>query len=118
MKALKPTTPRPASSSISPTDSGNQAAPQPEVGDGRGFERRALAVEFARVHRARRRVERHVEEHCSAARGQRPAAGGRAFPFGAARLVEMQMDVDHGRKHVQPARVDLLRRTRKLRAIA
>ena len=44
----------------------------------------------------------------AAARGQRAAAGGRAFPLRAARFVEVHMHVDHAGEDVQAPRVDLL----------
>ncbi len=116
MKALNPTTPRSGELFHFAGVARHDAAPQPEVGDRGSLERRALAVELARVHGAGRRVQRHVEEHRPAARCQRPAAGSRTFPLGAPRFVEVQMDVDHGREHVQPASVDLFGPAGKFRS--
>ena len=95
---------------------GNESAPQAEVGDRRSFERRAFAIELARVHGAGRRVERHVEEHRAAARGQRTAAGGRAFPFGAPGSLKCRWTSITAGKNGQPARVDFFASARKLRA--
>ena len=94
MNALKPDDPVGGHACHVADVAGHQSAPQREVGDGRRFERRALAVEVRRRDGAGRRVERHVEEQRAAAGRQRAAAGGRSFPFGAARLVEVDVDVD------------------------
>ena len=94
----------------------DDAAPQGEVGDATPFERVALGVELAAFDRARRRVQRHVEEQRAAARRQRAAAGGRAFPLGAARLVEVHVDVDQARQDGESAGIDLFGRAGQLRA--
>ena len=81
------------------------------------FERSAaLAIERRGIDGAGRRVQRHVEEQRSTARGQRAASRRGAFPFRAARLVEVQVDVDQPGKHVQSARVDFFSRSWELRA--
>ena len=96
--------------------SGNQPTPQAEIGDRRRFERCALAVKLARIYGAGGRVERHVEEHRSAACGQSTAAGGGTLPLGAPGFVEMQMDVDHCGEHMQSASIDFFATALKLRA--
>ena len=111
MNALKPTTPRcrhlrhvadtepgtrPPHSAKSVIDAASSAA--------------RLRSNSRGVDRARRRVERHVEEQRAAAGRQRAAAGRRAFPLGAARLVEVQVHVDQAGQHEQAARIDLLAR--------
>ncbi len=80
------------------------------------FQRGAFAVELARVDRAGRGVERHVEEERAAAGCQRAASGGGAFPFGAAGLVEVEMDVDDAWENMQSAGVDFFGGAGKVRA--
>ena len=72
-------------------------------------------VDFSGVHRARRRVQRHVEEERAAAGRKRPAAGGRALPLRSPGLVEMHVHVDDAREHEQPVRVDLFPSTCEVR---
>ena len=113
MNALKPTTPlaRPSPPSRRPNPA--RARPICEVRHGGGLERRALAIELARVDGARRRVEGHVEEQRAAAGRESAAPGGRAFPLGPAGLVEVQVHVDHARQDGQALRIDLLRVRRR-----
>ena len=88
----------------------HEPAPQTEIGDRRRFERRALRVDRVCGDRARRRIERHVEEQRAAAGRERAAAGFGAFPLGASRLVEVQVRVDEPGKYVQAGRIDFVRR--------
>ena len=85
---------------------GSKAAPDPEVRNGRNLKGGTLPVKLARIDRTRRRVERHIEEGGATARRKRAAAGRGAFPLGAARLVEVQVDVDHRGENMQAPRID------------
>ena len=93
----------------------HEPTPEREVRDRRGLERRALALDLARVDAAGRRVERHVEEQRATIRRQRAATGGRAFPPGSPRLVEVQVHVDDTGHHHESRRIDLLSRARGAR---
>jgi hypothetical protein len=84
------------------------ATPQGEIGNRCGFEGRAFAVEFVRIDRAGRGVQRHVEEQDSSASGQCATAGCGAFPIGAARFVEVQMDIDKAGEDGQSCGIDFL----------
>src|SRR5215472_11113015 len=89
---------------------GHDAAPQSEIGNRSRAERRRFPVEFAGIHGARRRVERHIEAERAAACGERPAARRGAFPFSAAGLVEVQMYIDQARQNRKARGIDLLLR--------
>ena len=116
MNALKPTTPRAAISAISRHGARHQSAPQREVGDRRRLERRPLA------RRTRAPLTVHGVELSGMSKNivPPPAASARlprrrALPLGAARLVEVHVDVDDAGQHQQAARVDLVARRRQLR---
>ena len=90
----------------------NQSAPEPEVGDRRGFQRLALAIDLIGAHGARYRVQGHVEEERASTCSERATSGAGALPLCMSRLVEVQMHVDDAGKNVKPARVNLADRHR------
>src|SRR5262249_37903422 len=60
-------------------------------------------------------IERHVEKHRATSRRDGRRASFDSFPFGAARLIKMNMRIDHARKNVQSSCVNSL--TRRIRHI-
>jgi hypothetical protein len=85
----------------------HESAPQRKVGDRRCLERRELLVEGPRGHRARRRIERHVEEQGTASGGKGAASSRASFPVRTTRLVEVQVNVDHAGQDEQACTIDL-----------
>src|SRR5262249_12156455 len=95
---------------------GDDAAPESEVSDRRVFHRGQFLIEFPGTDGARRGIQRHVEEHSCAASGEGPASCGRAFPFSAAGLVEMNVNIDDAGKDGETSGIDFARGAGKIRA--
>ena len=85
----------------------HDAAPQAEVHQRGSLRRCQFQIESGSVNRGRVGVEGHVEEGGRASRCQCARARGKTLPFGAARLVEVQVGVNHTWEDVQPRRVKL-----------
>src|SRR5688572_26217617 len=79
----------------------HQSSPKREVSNGRTFQSATLLLELPRIHRARNRVQGHIEEHRSPASGQCLAARLRAFPVAMAGFIKVHVVVDDAREHMQ-----------------
>ena len=109
MNALKPITPRSASSSSRSRVAGDEPAPEAEVDERRSAGRRDLEVERGAVDRRRRRVQRHVEEARATTGGEGRGAGRESLPLGPARIVEVDVRIDDAGEDVEAGGVDLRR---------
>ena len=109
-KALTPTTPARLQLGEVLERLGHQAAPQRVVHQRVLGDRAAFDGQRAGVERRRMAVERHVAHGGDAAGRGRGRAGEKAFPVGAAGLVEVDVRVDEAGQDVQAAGVDAPRR--------
>ena len=102
MKALKPTTPPAASSSMCVEIAGDEPAPEREVDVRRALAAATLASS-ARRRRSAGRVERHVDAAREASGSERARAAAPALPGGAPGIVEVHVGVDQAGQDVEPA---------------
>ena len=108
MNALKPTTPRSAISAMSGTEPGTSPphSAKSVIDEASSAARLRSNSPAFTVHGVE--LSGMSKNSRAAAGRERPAAGGRAFPLGPARFVEVHVHVDDAGQHVQAAGVDLV----------
>ncbi len=87
----------------------HDAAPESHVDAQLAPRRFALAPKSGQRRRDRNRIQRHIDDSSNPARRRRFSRAAKSFPFGASRLVDVHVGVDHSGHHQRIAAIDHFR---------